>query len=67
MESNEVKHQKSKEGAVEWKHKQDELAYMSALVNQFESLKYKGWNKAKIVKMFPSMVPLAEADDETEE
>jgi hypothetical protein len=63
MENIEAKCQKSEHEATKWKCKQDELAYMSSLVDQYDSLKGKRWKKEKILKIFPSMAPLVEADN----
>jgi hypothetical protein len=39
---------------------------MSSLVDQYDSLKGKRWNKEKILKIFPSMAPLVEADNSSD-
>jgi hypothetical protein len=66
MENIEAKRQKSEHEATKWKLKQDELAYMSSLVDQYDSLKGKRWNKEKILKIFPTMAPLVEADNSSD-
>jgi hypothetical protein len=66
MENIEAKCQKSEHEATKWKRKQDELTYMSSLVDQYDSLKGKRWNKEKILKIFPSMAPLVEADNSSD-
>eukprot|EP00980_Cylindrotheca_fusiformis_P024072 scaffold11503_cov76-Cylindrotheca_fusiformis.AAC.2 len=52
---------------VKWKGKNEELEYKMNLLDNFESMKDKGWSDKKIVKFFPDMKQVIEADTSSEE